>query len=117
MIPKIFIEQWSKSVSWQTLPMIEHDLIISKALVILFREPMVKRNLIFRGGTALNKIFLERAVRYSEDIDFVQRQPEPIGKTLSAIRSVLDPWLGIPRRKIAEHGAKLVYSYTAENGL
>ncbi len=35
MIPKEFIEQWSKKAPWQTLDMIEQDLIINRALVCL----------------------------------------------------------------------------------
>jgi hypothetical protein len=38
-------------------------------------------------------------VRYSEDIDLMQVEPAPIGPTLDALRSVLDPWLGEPTRK------------------
>lgn len=117
MIPVIFIEKWRKNVPWQTLAMVEQDLIISRALVCLYNEPKVKESLVFRGGTALNKLYIQPASRYSEDIDFVQRKPEPIGETISAIRRVLNPWLGEPKRKITERGAKLIYKYTAINNL
>lgn len=33
MIPESFIEQWQRNVPWQTLPMVEQDLIISRALL------------------------------------------------------------------------------------
>ncbi|MEW8232508.1 MAG: nucleotidyl transferase AbiEii/AbiGii toxin family protein [Candidatus Thiodiazotropha endolucinida] len=32
----------------------------------------------FRGGTAINKLLFRQSLRYSEDIDLVQMQPEPI---------------------------------------
>lgn len=85
MIPENFIEQWQSSVKWRTLPQIEQDLVISRTLVDLYNEPYIKDALVFRGGTALNKLFLTPPARYSEDIDFVQKRPEPIGKTIDSI--------------------------------
>ncbi len=117
MIPKNFIEQWSAHTKWQTLAMIEQDLVISRALVCLYNDPKIKDSLVFRGGTALNKLFIKPPSRYSEDIDFVQRKKEPIGPTIDAIRNVLDSWLGEPKRKITERGAKLVYQYKSIEGL
>lgn len=70
---------------------------ISRALVEIFRVPHLAQRLAFRGGTALFKLHLTPAARYSEDIDLVQIAPEPIGETLDAVRAVLDPWLGEPR--------------------
>ena len=53
---------------------------------------------------------------YSEDIDFVQINPEPIGNTLNSIRDVLDPWLGKPSRKLTERSVKLIYRFEAIDG-
>lgn len=111
MIPKIFIEQWRKEAPWQTLEMIEQDLIISRALVELYSQPRIQEGLAFRGGTALNKLFLKPPARYSEDIDFVQIKSEPIGETLTQIRKAMDPWLGEPKRKLTERSVKLIYKY------
>jgi predicted nucleotidyltransferase component of viral defense system len=113
MIPDIYIEQWRAIAPWKFLPMVEQDLIISRALVDLFNHPIVQQSLVFRGGTALNKLYIDPPARYSEDIDLVQIKPEPIGKTLDAIREVLDHWLGEPQRKLTERSAKLVYRYIA----
>jgi predicted nucleotidyltransferase component of viral defense system len=93
--------------------MIEQDLILSRALVELYNNPTVKTSLVFRGGTALNKLYIRPPARYSEDIDLVQIKAEPIGPTIDAIRSVLDSWLGAPKRKLTERSAKLIYRYTA----
>ncbi len=93
--------------------MVEQDLIISRALVDLFTHSDIKQSLVFRGGTALNKLYIDPPARYSEDIDLVQLKSEPIGKMLNAIREVLDPWLGAPQRKLSERSAKLIYRYTA----
>ena len=82
MIPEIFIQAWRKNVEWQTPDQIEQDLIISRALVDLYNDPHVSEALVFRGGTALNKLFLKPPSRYSEDIDFVQKNSNPIGQTI-----------------------------------
>jgi predicted nucleotidyltransferase component of viral defense system len=74
-------------------------------------HPKIKGRLVFRGGTALNKLFLNPPARYSEDIDLVQKHPEPIGDTLKSIGEVLDPWLGTPIRKIKRGGAKRIYKF------
>lgn len=115
MIPESFIEQWQSFVKWRTFPQIEQDLVISRALVDLYNEPYIKDALVFRGGTALNKLFLRPPARYSEDIDFVQKRPEPIGKTIDSIRILLKPWLGDPKWKITERSAKLIYKYESIN--
>lgn len=112
MIAQNHVVEWKQHAPWRTLAMIEQDLIISKALVCLYNEPKIKECLVFRGGTALNKLFIKPPARYSEDIDFVQKKPEPIGDSMSAIRKVLDPWLGEPKRKITERGVKLIYKFT-----
>lgn len=113
MIPRLYIEQWQVIAPWKSLSMIEQDLIISRALVALFNHPEIVKSLVFRGGTALNKLYINPPARYSEDIDFVQIKAEPIGKTIDAIREVLDVWLGTPQRKLTERSAKLVYRYMA----
>ncbi|WP_375326520.1 nucleotidyl transferase AbiEii/AbiGii toxin family protein [Candidatus Tisiphia endosymbiont of Nemotelus uliginosus] len=117
MIPESFIENWRVNGKWQTLSMVEQDLVISRALICLYNNPQIKDSLVFRGGTALNKLFIKPPVRYSEDIDFVQKRPEPIGLTIDAIRQSLKPWLGDPKWKITERSVKLVYQYKAISGL
>lgn len=117
MIPQSFIEAWREKVQWQTLSMVEQDLVISRVLVCLYSEQTIKDSLVFRGGTALHKLFLQPAARYSEDIDFVQMQTEPIVSLLDVIRMLLEPWLGKPKSKITERGAKLIYKYQGNNGL
>lgn len=111
MIPEVFIQQWRNYTKWQTLAQVEQDLIISRALVDLYNHPHVQDALVFRGGTALNKLFIKPGARYSEDIDFVQKRAEGIGSTIDAIRQILKPWLGDPAWKITQRSAKLIYKY------
>lgn len=117
MIPEKFILRWRQNAGWQLLNQIEQDLIISRALVDLYNDPHVSEALVFRGGTALNKLFFKSPSRYSEDIDFVQKNTALIGQTIDAIRTVLKPWLGDPKWKITQRSAKLIYKYEAINKL
>lgn len=76
MIPRAYITAWRKIAPWSTDAQIEQDLILSRALVEIFSQPILSSQLAFRGGTALHKLFLTPASRYSEDIDLVQVKPE-----------------------------------------
>ena len=114
MIPLDFITEWRGRAPWITDAHVEQDLIISRAVVEMFRRDDVRRAFAFRGGTALYKLHLTPPARYSEDIDLVQVAPGPIGGTLDAIRSALDPWLGLPKRNTAEGGVKLIYRFSSE---
>lgn len=82
MIPQAYITEWQSVAPWDDPNQIEQDLIISRALVELFRDEHVCKTLAFRGGTAMHKLYLSPAARYSEDIDLVQIIAGPIGKTL-----------------------------------
>ena len=108
MIPEMIVEQWRANAQWPTLSMVEQDMVISRALIALYSEPKIKSTLAFRGGTALNKIFIQPPSRYSEDIDFVQIKSAPIGETIDSIRNALDHWLGEPKRKLTDRSAKLI---------
>lgn len=61
--------------------------------------PLHRNEIVQRFGTALHKLFFEKAGRFSEDLNFVQIKAGPIGKTIDAIRECLDPWLGKPSWK------------------
>jgi predicted nucleotidyltransferase component of viral defense system len=84
MIAKDYITEWREHAPWISDAHVEQDLVISRALIEIFRVEELARRLAFRGGTALFKLHLRPAVRYSEDIDLVQITPEPIGETFDA---------------------------------
>lgn len=112
MIANDVLEQWRKDVApWKFLPMVEHDLILSRILVEIYKQPKIADNLAFRGGTALNKLYIKPPARFSEDIDLVQIKSEPIGETLDQLRASIDPWLGRPKWKITRRSVKLYYTY------
>jgi predicted nucleotidyltransferase component of viral defense system len=80
----------------------------------MFRRPEIADGLLFRGGTAIYKLHLRPGHRYSEDIDLVQARSEPIGPILTALREVLDPWLGAPKRSFGEGRVALTYRMQSE---
>ena len=113
MLPRRYIEEWKEFAPWPEDAQVEQDLVIEKALLELFSDPFLQKRLAFRGGTALHKIFLKPQVRYSEDIDLVQINAEPIKDTLSAIRKQLD-FLGKPAVKQKASNNTLVYRFPSE---
>ncbi|MGS2764035.1 nucleotidyl transferase AbiEii/AbiGii toxin family protein [Sinomicrobium sp. M5D2P9] len=89
MIPKPYIAKWKDYAPWNTNEQVEQNLIISRALVALFSDKFLSENLAFRGGTALHKLYLNPAPRYSEDIDLVQIKEGPIKPILQRIDEVI----------------------------
>lgn len=75
MIPEQAIVAWRREAPWSADAMVEQDLVISRALVAIYAVPELVDRLAFRGGTALYKLYLRPAARYSEDIDLVQVRP------------------------------------------
>lgn len=114
MIPQTAITAWRNTARWGSPDQVEHDLVLSRAICELYQHPVVAESLVFRGGTALHKLFFDRAGRFSEDLDFVQVTAEPIGRTVNAIRTCLDPWLGKPSWKRNQGRFTLNYRFTTE---
>jgi len=90
MIPKPYIAKWHDQASWKDFAQVEQDLIISRTLIALYNDEFLNENLAFRGGTALFKLYLTPAPRYSEDIDLVQIKAEQIKPILQRIKKVVD---------------------------
>ncbi|MFA5859623.1 MAG: nucleotidyl transferase AbiEii/AbiGii toxin family protein [Elusimicrobiota bacterium] len=57
-------------------------------MVEIFNDDMLRNNLAFRGGTALHKLYLKPAARYSEDIDLVQIKAAPIGPIFDRLKKL-----------------------------
>ena len=115
MIPRDYITAWRAEAPWVQDFQVEQDLVISRALVGIFSHAHLRDALAFRGGTALYKLHLKPAARYSEDIDLVQTRAEPAGPTMEALREVLDPWLGKPQWKQSEGRVAFVYRFSSED--
>jgi predicted nucleotidyltransferase component of viral defense system len=67
MIPQAYITAWRKKAPWQEDFQVEQDLVIERALMAIYSNDYLKERLAFRGGTALHKLYLSPAARYSED--------------------------------------------------
>ena len=115
MIPMMNITAWSAKAPWADLRQVEQDLIISRALVDLFGDPMLAKALRFRGGTALHKLHFPAPLRYSEDIDLVRTSAGPIGPILDAVRQALEPWLGQASFAQSDIAPKLRFRTRAED--
>lgn len=115
MIPRDYITEWRSHAPWVQDFQVEQDLVISRALIEIFSHPLLHSALAFRGGTALYKLHLKPAPRYSEDIDLVQTRAEPAGPMMHTLRGVLDPWLGKPRYKQTEGRVTFVYRFDSED--
>jgi predicted nucleotidyltransferase component of viral defense system len=114
VIPQAHITAWRVTAPWGDDAQVEQDLVLSRAVVEMFAEPELAGVLALRGGTALSKLFIQPASRYSEDIDLVQTEAGAIGGVLNAIRGRLDPWLGRPRRSSSEASVTLTYRFESE---
>jgi predicted nucleotidyltransferase component of viral defense system len=114
MIPQNYIIEWKNSAPWKDNAQIEQDLILSRAIVAIYSNPILKEGLVFRGGTALHKLYSPIQERYSEDLDFVQKTAEPIGNLLHHLHEVLNPWLGEPKWKQTQGRVTFYYTYESE---
>ena len=112
MIHRNAIIEWQEYAPWKEPRFVEQDLIISRALVSIYQDEFLRTKLAFRGGTAIYKLFLTPPARYSEDIDFVQIDSEPIGSVLDRIKDVLS-FLGDPKTKRKASNNVLLYRFEA----
>ena len=115
MIPRDYITRWRERAPWTEDFQVEQDLVISRALVEIFSDPVLAGALAFRGGTALYKLYLTPPARYSEDIDLVQVEPGPAGPIMDGLRKALDPWLGEARWKQSQGRVTFNYRFPSED--
>ena len=114
MIPRPYIAAWQEYAPWKSFSQVEQDLVISRTLIELFSDDFLRESLAFRGGTALHKLYLHPAPRYSEDIDLVQIKPGPIKPIMERIGEVIT-FFDEPRStNVRGHGAKALYRFTSE---
>ncbi len=114
MLSRVDIIAWRSEAPWASDDDVEQDLVITRAMFDIFSDSFLVERLAFRGGTALHRLYLPPAARYSEDIDLVQRAPEGIGPTFDRVRERL-AWLGRPKREIGEI-PKLWFPFETDSG-
>jgi len=115
MIPAMNIIAWSGKAPWPEDRQVEQDLVICRALVEIFTDVFLSKELRFRGGTALNKLHFPRPYRYSEDIDLTRTTGGNVGPILTQLRKVLEPWMGHGHYDLGEIGPRLTFTMKAED--
>ncbi len=90
MIAAEYITQWGLTAPWPTRQQVEQDLVLSRLIVEIAAHPVLGPELAMRGGTCLHKLHLPRALRYSEDLDYVRRTRSGIKPYLAALREVVE---------------------------
>lgn len=114
MIARSYIEEWREFAPWVDNSQVEQDLILERCLIEIFNDPYLNEHLAFRGGTALHKLFFQKPVRYSEDIDLVQINAIQVGTILTHLRKVLS---FIEGKVTVDHGPSMValnFQYLSE---
>jgi predicted nucleotidyltransferase component of viral defense system len=114
MIPRPYIAKWQVHAPWKEFSQVEQDLVISRALVVIFSDEYLRENLAFRGGTALHKLYLNPAPRYSEDIDLVQIKEGPIKPIMERLNEVITFFEEPRSTQVRGHGTKALYRFTSE---
>ena len=115
MIPQAYITAWRKKAPWQEDFQVEQDLVIERALIAIYSDEYLKERLAFRGGTALYKLYLSPAARYSEDIYLVQITAEPFEPIMDKLGEVLSFLDDKPIRKQKQHNNTLIYRFYSSN--
>jgi predicted nucleotidyltransferase component of viral defense system len=117
VIPGAAITAWGTSRPWPNRAAIEQDLLLARTIVEIYRDPMLRDELVFRGGTCLHQLHLPSPLRYSEDLDFVRSSHGPIGPVLDALRAVAQR-LGLEVKNvvIGQH-PKIAFRALSEDGL
>ena len=90
MIAQADVQHWRTKVPWVAADNVEQDLVLSRLIVEIANHSLLGEELVFRGGTCLHKIWLDRPWRYSEDLDYVRRTAGGVGEVLDALRDVAD---------------------------
>ena len=114
MIPRPHVALWQDHAPWRQFFQVEQDLVVCRVLVELFSDEFLSDHLAIRGGTALHKLYLNPAPRYSEDIDLVQVKPGPVKPIMQRIEDILTFFEKPRSTKVGGHGVRVLYRFTSE---
>lgn len=71
MIPAPVLTAWRRRAPWRDDRQVAQDLLLSVLAIRVAKHPLLREHLLWRGGTCLHKLHLDRPRRYSEDLDYV----------------------------------------------
>jgi predicted nucleotidyltransferase component of viral defense system len=100
MIPAAVISEWGRIRPWPDRLAIEQDLLLSRLLVAIYEDPLLREGLVLWGGACIHKVYLPSPRRYSKDLDFICRPGTDCRDVLRALWEVADSigLTGPPRR-------------------
>ncbi|MDR1386917.1 MAG: nucleotidyl transferase AbiEii/AbiGii toxin family protein [Propionibacteriaceae bacterium] len=110
------MHEWAVTHPWSSPSQVEQDLLLTRAICEIAAHPYLGRELIFRGGTALHKLHLDKPFRYSEDLDYVRSTAGGIGPLVDALRDV-GTALGFQTASLIREHPKVVWKTTTDDGL
>ena len=64
------IKKWSAEIGIANLGLSELDMRLTNALNVIYSDKFLSQRLYLRGGTAINKLYLQKTARLSVDLDF-----------------------------------------------
>ena len=71
MISQSDINNWHIKHPWDEFLQVEQDMWLERLVLSISKHSYLKDRMAISGGTALNKLWLPRPMRYSEDLDYV----------------------------------------------
>lgn len=110
------ITEWGRTHPWASEEQIEQDLLLARAVCEIASNDYLSKELVFRGGTAISKLYTDTAYRYSEDLDYVRTTTGSIGPLLTALRDIGES-LGFTVATKVSQFPKVYWKTTARNGL
>lgn len=57
MIPQPIITAWRNRAPWAEFAQVEQDLVLTRAVIEIYSDPLLSSMFAFRGGTAMQKLF------------------------------------------------------------
>lgn len=116
MIPPAVITAWGVDHPWPSRVQVEQDFLLSRSICAIAEDPYLGRELVFRGGTALHKLHLERPWRYSEDLDYIRTSATGIAQLTKALTGLGESLDFEVRTRISEQ-PKIYWRTTSDDGI
>ncbi len=84
------VARWETTHPWKQTFEIEQDMWLERLMVAVSQNPDLKDTIALSGGTGLNKLWLPKAMRYSEDLDYVCLDGSPQATLEPLLQTALD---------------------------
>jgi predicted nucleotidyltransferase component of viral defense system len=115
MIPYNSITAWGTDHPWPTREQVEQDLLLTQGICAIAEDPLLREELVIRGGTAFHKLYLPKPLRYSEDLDYVRTKTGGIADITRALTAIGENLGFSVRTKIVKY-PKVFWKTTSQTG-